>query len=82
MAMDTRTPLLERVKFVAITASNLDEFVQKRVGGLKRQQAAGVCQLSDDGRTPSEQLLHLRASIGQMHARMTAVWEANCSPVG
>ena len=55
-AMDERTPLLERVKFVAITASNLDEFVQKRVGGLKRQEAAGVSQLSDDGRTPSEQL--------------------------
>ena len=52
LAMDERTPLLERVKFVAITASNLDEFVQKRVGGLKRQEAAGVRQLPDDGRTP------------------------------
>ena len=35
LAMDERTPLLERVKFVAITASNLDEFVQKRIGGLQ-----------------------------------------------
>ena len=68
-AMDERKPLLERVKFVAITASNLDEFVQKRVGGLKRQQAAGVSQLSDDGRTPSEQLSLLRAAMAQMHAR-------------
>jgi polyphosphate kinase len=75
LAMDERTPLLERVKFVAITANNLDEFVQKRVGGLKRQEAAGVRELSVDGRTPTEQLALLRAAIEVMHARMTAVWE-------
>ena len=55
-ALDERTPLLERVRFVAITANNLDEFVQKRIGGLKRQEAAGVRELSVDGRTPGEQL--------------------------
>ena len=51
-AMDDRYPLLERVRFLAITASNLDEFFQKRVGGLKRQQAARVQRLTPDGRTP------------------------------
>ena len=81
LAMDERTPLLERVKFVAITASNLDEFVQKRVGGLKRQEAAGVSQLSEDGRTPSEQLHGLRASMMRMHAQMTAVWEKELRPL-
>ncbi len=80
LAMDERTPLLERVKFVAITASNLDEFVQKRVGGLKRQEAAGVRQLSDDGRTPAEQLRLLIQAIAQMHQRMTAVWEQELRP--
>jgi polyphosphate kinase len=80
LAMDERTPLLERVKFVAITASNLDEFVQKRVGGLKRQEAAGVRQLSDDGRTPAEQLRLLLHAIAQMHQRMTAVWEQELRP--
>lgn len=75
LAMDERTPLLERVKFVAITASNLDEFVQKRIGGLRRQEAAGVRQLSDDGRTPEEQLRLLHAAAAQMHGRMTALWE-------
>ncbi len=79
-AMDERSPLLERVKFVAITASNLDEFIQKRVGGLKRQEAAGVRQLSADGRTPSEQLEMLRTAIGQMHAKMTSVWEDDLRP--
>ena len=80
LAMDERTPLLDRVKFVAITASNLDEFVQKRVGGLKRQEAAGVRQLSDDGRTPAEQLRLLIQAIAQMHQRMTAVWEQELRP--
>ena len=80
LAMDERIPLLERVKFVAITASNLDEFTQKRVGGLKRQEAAGVRELSVDGRTPSEQLLLLREATKLMHKTMTATWEKVLRP--
>ena len=80
LAMDERTPLLERVKFVAITASNLDEFVQKRIGGLRRQEAAGVRQLSDDGRTPTEQLRLLHNATTQMHSRLTALWESELRP--
>ena len=49
---DDRTPLLERVKFVAIVASNLDEFFMKRIGGLKQQVAAGLQAPTVDGRTP------------------------------
>ena len=75
LALDERTPLLERVRFVAITASNLDEFVQKRVGGLKRQEAAGVRKLSPDGRTPTEQLDLLRQTIAIMQQTMTETWE-------
>jgi len=55
-ADDERTPLLERMKFLAITSSNSDEFFMKRIGGLKQQEAAGVQTLSVDGRTPREQL--------------------------
>ncbi len=55
-ARDTRNPLLERVKFVAITASNLDEFLAKRVGWLKRTLAADPRQRTVDGLTMAEQL--------------------------
>lgn len=81
LALDERTPLLERVRFVAITASNLDEFVQKRVGGLKRQEAAGVRVLSPDGRTASQQLKLLREAIGVMHQTMTDTWEKMLKPL-
>ena len=53
-AIDERTPLLERVKFLAIFSSNLDEFFMVRVAGLKRQVAAGVTQTSPDGFTPQQ----------------------------
>ena len=55
-AEDSRNPLLERVKFLAILSSNLDEFFMKRIGGLKQQIGAGVHELSVDGRTPLEQM--------------------------
>ncbi len=51
-----RTPLLERVKFLAITADNLDQFFMKRIGGLKQQVIAGLHDLTVDGRTPEQQI--------------------------
>ncbi len=80
LALDERTPLLERVRFVAITASNLDEFFQKRVGGLKRQEAAGVRELSPDGRTPTEQLALIRRAVLVMHQALTETWEKRLRP--
>ncbi len=55
-AIDKRTPLLERLKFMAIFSSNLDEFFMVRVAGLKQQVEAEVTKLSTDGRTPKQQL--------------------------
>lgn len=55
-AADIRVPLLERVKFLAIVGSNLDEFFMKRIGGLKQQLVAGVQELTVDGRSPRQQL--------------------------
>ena len=55
-ALDERTPLLERLKFMAIFSSNLDEFFMVRVAALKKQVAAGVSKLSIDGRSAQQQL--------------------------
>jgi polyphosphate kinase len=80
-ARDPRVPLLERVRFVAITCANLDEFFQKRVGGLKQQEAAGVLSLSRDGRAPAEQLQLIRGAAGLMHQVLTETWEKELKPV-
>jgi polyphosphate kinase len=62
-AEDETIPLLERLKFLAITASNLDEFFMKRIGGLKQQAVAGVNQLTADGRTPQQQIAESYAQV-------------------
>jgi len=62
-AANPRHPLLERLRFVAISASNLDEFYSVRVAGLVGQERAGIGKLSPDGKTPGQQLaaIHERA---------------------
>jgi len=73
-AQDKRTPLLERVKFLAIANSNLDEFFMKRIGGLKQQVAAGVHQLTVDGRTPQQQIADCVQSINEVQARQREIF--------
>lgn len=74
-AFDPRTPLLERLKFMAIYSSNLDEYFMVRVAGLKQQVEAGVTQRSADGSTPQEQLAaidqHLRPDVIAQHRYFT-----------
>jgi polyphosphate kinase len=62
-ACDPRTPLLERLKFLAIFSSNLDEFFMVRIAALKQQVEAKVSLLSPDGRTPQQQLDDIRSTL-------------------
>ncbi|MEY4608489.1 MAG: hypothetical protein RL625_706 [Gemmatimonadota bacterium] len=68
-AEDMRTPLLERVKFLAIFASNLDEFYMVRVAGLRRQRSAGVQHPDAAGRSPADQLAAIDEAVRRMLAR-------------
>jgi polyphosphate kinase len=67
-AFDPGNPLLERIKFLAITASNLDEFFMKRIGGLKQQVGAGIKDRTVDGRTPEQQIEDCYAVVREMQA--------------
>ena len=73
-------PLLERIKFLAIVGSNLDEFVMKRVGGLRRQVEAGVLARSGDGRTPTEQLDAVRRLIVELQTEQADCFASQIIP--
>ncbi len=75
-AEDPRVPLLERLKFVAIVSANIDEFFQKRIGGLKQQVGAGFSAVTPDGRSPSQQIAECLQMIQELEARKTEVLEA------
>ncbi|HUQ19493.1 MAG TPA: polyphosphate kinase 1 [Gemmatimonadaceae bacterium] len=67
-AFDDRNPILERLKFLSIFSTNLDEFYMVRVAGLRRQVAAGVMQTSPDGLTPTEQLAAIQRRVASLLA--------------
>jgi polyphosphate kinase len=68
-AEDSRTPLLERLKFIAIVSANLDEFFMKRIGGLKQQIGAVMRELTLDGRTPRQQVQECHLVIRALEAK-------------
>jgi len=72
-AADDRVPLLDRVRFLAIFTSNLDEFFMKRVGLIKRQVHAGVDVESPDGLTPRRQLTAIRAAVARLQADQSEI---------
>ncbi len=79
-ALDESTPLLERVKFLAIFASNLDEFFMIRVSGLWRQVASGVLGTPPDGMTPREQLREIHRELRPLLRIHAESWRDDLSP--
>jgi polyphosphate kinase len=79
-ALDERHPLLERVKFLSIFSTNLDEFFMIRVAGIKQQVAAGVISRSPDGTTPAEQLIAIRHVVDDMVERHRRCWIEDVEP--
>lgn len=80
-ACDTRTPLLERLKFLAIFSSNLDEFFMVRVAGLKQQVEAKVTLLTPDGRTPQQQLDDIRFTLSPQVTKLHQHFEQVLRPL-
>jgi polyphosphate kinase len=72
-AEDERNPLLERVRFLAIVGSNMDEFFMKRIGGLKQQVGAGLVERTVDGKTPEEQIEECYRMVRELEERQRRV---------
>jgi polyphosphate kinase len=71
-----RNPLLERVRFLAISGSNLDEFYRVRVAGLHEQAAMNILEVSPDGLTPKQQLEQINAEVAAISENQQSSWAA------
>jgi len=80
-ARDTANPLLERVKFLAITANNLDEFVEIRVSGFLQKIEHGSRDVSPDGLTPAEELQHVTQAMHTFVREQYKCWNGELLPL-
>ncbi len=79
-AADTRTPLLERLKFLSIVSTNLDEFYMVRVAGVRRQVAAGFGKVGRDGVSPADLLDRIDGRVREMVAEQARILEEEVLP--
>src|SRR6201999_2536601 len=78
-AQNARHPVLERLRFLSISASNLDEFYMVRVAGLKGMVAADVTTPSEDGLTPAQQIAKIDEAACALIADQQATWPVLCA---
>lgn len=81
LARSADMPVLERVKYMAIVSSNLDEFFQVRVAGIREQEATGVDQPSIDGRTPREQLDAIASRVIELNHEIDELYQSGIRPM-
>jgi len=79
-AQDPSTPILERVKFISILGSNIDEFFMVRVAGLWQQIETRTTEISMDGRSPSEQLELIRHEVTKLIGEIYTLWREVLMP--
>lgn len=79
-AIDARNPLLERIKFLSIFSSNLDEFFMIQVAGLKGQQISGDRTVGRDGMTPAEMLTAIKTLVSDLSRRQRRLWHDELLP--
>src|SRR5438094_1751729 len=79
-AQDQRQPLIERVKFLTIVSSNLDEFFEIRVAGIKQQIASETSDVGPDGLSPSEVFNRIQKTVRELVAAQYALWKSELLP--
>ncbi len=79
-AQDQRQPLIERVKFLTIVSSNLDEFFEIRVAGIKQQIESETSDVGPDGLSPSEVFNRIQKTVRELVAAQYALWKSELLP--
>src|SRR4029450_8962381 len=80
-AQDPIQPLIERVKFLSIFSSNLDEFFEVRVAGIKQQIESETSDVGPDGMSPTETFNNIRRVVGELVAAQYSLWNEELLPL-